>query len=260
MIKLFVRCAILSIAALALAGCKTNEEPHKLGSRISQTSPALKSGTVSQSRAWKGAQLDGFAIYGDGDGDEPETPNWIKNREKLTTGAAVYGHSHKAAKAGPLTRIASIRQMARRLAPIGARLASLSDMVGKRRRVKIDCLPKELRMLLNTVAWHYGKHVHIQSGYRSKHYNRRVGGARRSYHVACKAVDIQVKGVSKYKLARYLKSLPGRGGVGTYCNNSTVHIDVGPKRQWHYGCGMKSKARRRMVRYNRKSSQRKTYK
>ena len=114
-------------------------------------------------------------------------------------------------------------------------------------------------MLINTVAWHYGKHVHIQSGYRSKHYNRRVGGAKRSYHVACKAVDIQVRGVNKYQLARYLKSLPGRGGVGTYCNNSTVHIDVGPKRQWHYGCGMKSKAKRRLARY-KKRAQHKSYK
>ncbi|MCF6199345.1 MAG: D-Ala-D-Ala carboxypeptidase family metallohydrolase [Hyphomicrobiaceae bacterium] len=253
--KLFVRCAILSMAALVVAGCKTTEEPHKLGSRVSKSSPVIQTGYASQGTSWSAGEVEGF-----GDGSEPETPNWIRYRKKKSTKSALNVYSRPATKAGPLTRIASIRQMAKRLAPIGARLASLSDMVGKRRQAKIGCLPKELRMLLNTVAWHYGKHVHIQSGYRSKHYNRRVGGAKRSYHVACKAVDIQVKGVNKYRLARYLKSLPGRGGVGTYCNNSTVHIDVGPKRQWHYGCGMKSKARRRMARYNKKRSRQKSYK
>ena len=256
--KLFVRCAILSIAALALAGCKTTEEPHKLGTRISKSSSTIQTGYVSQGSAWKAGQVEGFA--GLSGRDEPETPNWIRYRQKKRTKGAMKVSSRSATKAGPLTRIASIREMARRLAPIGARLASLSDMVGKRRQAKISCLPKELRMLLNTVAWHYGKHVYIQSGYRSKHYNRSVGGAKRSYHVACKAVDIQVKGVNKYRLARYLKSLPGRGGVGTYCNNSTVHIDVGPKRQWHYGCGMKSKARRRLARYQKRHVRRKSYK
>jgi len=257
-IKLFVRCAILSIAALSLVGCKTNEEPSKLGTGISKSNSAKRLGFGNRSSAMNTGQLAGFAEYSDG--DEPETSNWIENRKKAGKSTASFGHSHAKVETGPLTRIASIRRMARRLAPIGARLASLSDMVGKRRKVKIDCLPNDLRMLLNTVAWHYGKHVHIQSGYRSKHYNRRVGGAKRSYHVACKAVDIQVKGVNKYTLARYLKSLPGRGGVGTYCNTSTVHIDVGPKRQWHYGCGMKSKARRRLARYNKNRSQRKSYK
>ena len=133
-------------------------------------------------------------------------------------------------------------------------------MVGKRRRAKIGCIPADLKMLLNTVAWHYGKKVHIQSGYRSKHYNRRVGGARRSFHVSCKAVDIQVSGINKYKLAKFLKTLPGRGGIGTYCNSSTVHIDVGPKRSWHYGCGRKSLARKRLARYKRKRRRHKSYK
>jgi uncharacterized protein YcbK (DUF882 family) len=64
------------------------------------------------------------------------------------------------------------------------------------------------------------------------------------------AVDFKIRGVNKYALARYLKKLPGRGGVGTYCGNSIVHLDVGPKRSWHHGCRKKhrryaSKKRRR---------------
>ncbi len=133
-------------------------------------------------------------------------------------------------------RRGSIRQMAHRLAPPNVNVSTLSNMVGKRGQAKISCIPDNLRMILNTVAWHFDSRVHIQSGYRSKRHNRRVGGAKGSYHVHCEAVDIQVSGVNKYELARFLKTLPGRGGVGTYCAKSTVHIDVGPKRNWHYGC------------------------
>lgn len=230
--KLFVRCAILSIAAMALAGCQDESRGHRLAGGISK---------VNQDVSWKRQLGDGFEKHY----SEPDEPNWVKRSPK---------------KKSSRSRIDSIRQMARRLAPAGANVSTLSRMVRKRRQASIGCIPADLRMMLNTVAWHYGKKVHIQSGYRSKHYNRRVGGARRSYHVSCKAVDIQVRGVNKYKLAKFLKSLPGRGGVGTYCNVSTVHIDVGPRRAWHYGCGKRSKARRRLARYKRKQRRRRSYK
>ncbi len=210
--KLFGRCAALGVAALALAGCQTTDGPRKLG------------GSAGEGISWQ-QQAGGEDYFGH---REPEQPSWLKRTSR---------------KKKSRKRIGSIRAMARRLAPAGASISNLSRMVGKRRKARIGCIPADLRMLLNTVAWHYGKRVHIQSGYRSKHYNRRVGGARRSLHVKCQAVDIQVKGVNKYKLAKFLKTLPGRGGVGTYCGVSTVHIDVGARRSWHYGCRKRSKRR-----------------
>jgi uncharacterized protein YcbK (DUF882 family) len=219
--KLFVRCAILSIAALALAGCKSTKGPHKLGAGVADTTPDM---------SWK----QGISGKRRGYDREPETPYWLKRTSK---------------KKSKRSRIGSIRHMAKRLAPAGVNVSTLSRMVGKRRQAKIGCFPADLRMLINTVAWHYGKRVHIQSGFRSKHHNRRIGGARGSYHVKCQAVDIQVRGVNKYALAKYLKTLPGRGGVGTYCNVSTVHIDIGPRRAWHYGC--RKKSRRRYARKRR---------
>ena len=217
---LFVRCAILSIAALALAGCKTTDGPHKLGGGMSKASSGV---------TWK-QDFDGG--FGDGH-QEPEKPNWLNQPHQ---------EDHPVSRAS----IGSIRQMASRLAPAGVNVSTLSGMIGKRRQANISCIPADLRMILNTVAWHFGKRVHIQSGFRSKHHNRRIGGAKGSFHVSCKAVDIQVSGINKYKLAKFLKTLPGRGGVGTYCNVSTVHIDVGPKRAWHYGC--RKKTRRRYAR------------
>ena len=95
--------------------------------------------------------------------------------------------------------------------------------------------------LLFEVERHFRKPVTIISGCRSYKHNRRVGGARRSYHLRCMAADIEVAGVSEARVLRYVRKLPGRGGVGTYCRNSMVHVDVGPRRNWYYGCGSRKR-------------------
>ena len=76
----------------------------------------------------------------------------------------------------------------------------------------------------------------VTSGYRSRRYNRKVRGARKSQHMYCAAADVQVPGVSKWELAKFVRSMPGRGGVGTYCHTESVHIDVGPERDWNWRC------------------------
>ena len=255
--KLYVRGTILLLAGFVLAGCQTTEGPQKIGTRLDKKNVQRKMDFRSQETSWKSGLSEEFGHYADE--DEPERPSWLK-QNSIPTKARPEQHMISQVVARPLTRIAMIRQTAQKLAPAGVSLTSLSGMIGKRREARIDCMPATLRMLLNTVAWHYGRHIHVQSGYRSKHHNLVVGGARNSYHMSCKAVDIQVSGINKYKLAKYLKSLPGRGGVGTYCNTSTVHLDVGPKRQWHYGCGLKSKARRRQLAYQRSLLRNKSYK
>ena len=107
-------------------------------------------------------------------------------------------------------------------------------LVLQRPHVRVGCFPRGLVGLLRRVERRYGKPVIVTSGYRSARRNRMAGGARRSTHVRCMAADIQVKGVSKWRLAKYLRSLPGRGGVGTYCHTKSVHIDIGKPRAWHY--------------------------
>lgn len=97
-------------------------------------------------------------------------------------------------------------------------------------------LNPRLRRLLAVVRRHYGRPVIISSGCRSHRHNRRVGGAKHSLHLRCMAADFKVAGVSKASLRRYVSGLPGRGGVGTYCGRNIVHLDVGPRRSWYYGC------------------------
>lgn len=96
---------------------------------------------------------------------------------------------------------------------------------------------RRVASLLNQISAHFHRPVVIISGCRSLAHNRRIGGARESYHLRCQAADFRVPGVGLGKVYRYAASLPGRGGVGTYCHESFMHIDVGPRREWHWGCG-----------------------
>lgn len=102
--------------------------------------------------------------------------------------------------------------------------------------VDIKCLKPALVRVLKSVESHYGKPAVVTSGYRSPARNKAARGAKNSLHMYCAAADIQVEGVSKWQLASYLRSMPGRGGVGTYCHTESVHIDIGPKRDWNARC------------------------
>lgn len=108
-------------------------------------------------------------------------------------------------------------------------------------KVDVGCLKPQLVAMLGQIERHYGKKPVVTSGFRSQARNRRAGGARRSLHMQCMAADIQVEGVSKWDLAKYLRTVPGRGGVGTYCRTHSVHIDIGEIRDWHYPCRRVSK-------------------
>ncbi len=97
-------------------------------------------------------------------------------------------------------------------------------------------LDPRLLTLLAAIEKHFGQKVKISSGCRTPEHNRAVGGAPRSFHMSCMAADISLAGVSTARLRDFAMALPGRGGVGTYCSTPIVHVDVGPRRQWHWGC------------------------
>lgn len=98
-------------------------------------------------------------------------------------------------------------------------------------------LNRRLVILLSRIEQHFGRPVTISSGCRSAGANRRAGGAHESYHLRCMAADIRLTGVSEAALRSYVAQLPERGGIGTYCRNSIVHVDVGPRREWSQSCG-----------------------
>ena len=106
--------------------------------------------------------------------------------------------------------------------------------------VQVGCFKPDLMRVIKTVETHFGKPVVVTSGYRDPQHNREVGGAEESMHKSCEAADIQINGVSKWDIAEYIRSLPNRGGVGTYCHTDSVHLDTGNARDWNWGCGRKN--------------------
>lgn len=119
-----------------------------------------------------------------------------------------------------------------------AGLARLSPLTLQRQteRVDVACFKPELVRLLKRVEKHYGKPVVVTSGYRSPKHNKRIGGANGSRHTTCEAADVQIEGVTKWELAKHVRSMSGRGGVGTYCHTQSVHIDIGSVRDWNWRC------------------------
>ncbi len=124
-------------------------------------------------------------------------------------------------------RVASLGGFAR-LAPNGLRVA--------RDDVQTACFPTDLVAQIRAIERRFGSKAVITSGYRSPAHNRRVKGAKQSQHMGCKAADLYVPGADHLAVAAFVRALPGRGGVGTYCHTDAIHIDVGPKRDWNWRC------------------------
>lgn len=83
--------------------------------------------------------------------------------------------------------------------------------------------------------------IDIVCGYRTPETNHflrtraaSTGVAEHSQHMAAKAIDIRVPGVSTTRLRNAALSLH-EGGVGYYPTSHFVHVDVGPVRTWSYG-------------------------
>ena len=93
----------------------------------------------------------------------------------------------------------------------------------------------ELVQCLQKIRNHFGKPVHITSGYRTAEHNAAVGGSKSSQHLLGRAADFWVEGVPVATVADYAeKLLPGRGGIGRYPKDAAhpkrttgwVHIDT----------------------------------
>jgi uncharacterized protein YcbK (DUF882 family) len=146
----------------------------------------------------------------------------------VSTANALFSTDHSESEeveddAPQFKEVASLAGLAR-LAPNGLWLQT--------EKVKTGCFKPELLQVLKAIEAHYDKPIIVTSGLRDLKRNR----AKQSLHTRCEAADIQIAGVTKWELAEYLRSMPGRGGVGTYCHTESVHIDVGTERDWNWRC------------------------
>ena len=93
----------------------------------------------------------------------------------------------------------------------------------------------ELVVLLQCIREHFGKPVHITSGYRTAEHNAGVGGSKSSQHILGRAADFWVEDTPVATVAAYAETLlPARGGIGRYPKDAKrptrktgwVHIDT----------------------------------
>lgn len=91
--------------------------------------------------------------------------------------------------------------------------------------VDIDFVKNKLQAIRNQcdVA------VTINSAYRTESYNKKIGGAAKSYHLTGQAFDIVVKGKTPAQVAKSAQSL-GITGIIQY--NTFVHIDSRATKYW----------------------------
>jgi uncharacterized protein YcbK (DUF882 family) len=93
----------------------------------------------------------------------------------------------------------------------------------------VQKLANELQKLRDEL----GLPIKINSGYRTKTYNKKIGGATNSMHVQAKAADIVVTDISPTNLYKRIEKLIEEGkvnfkGVGVY--DTFVHVDVRDRR------------------------------
>lgn len=88
--------------------------------------------------------------------------------------------------------------------------------------------------VLQNIRDHFGNSVIINSAYRTISYNKKVGGAKNSYHTKGKAFDIVVKGKSPKDVAKYAQIL-GVKGIIQY--PTFVHVDSRENKYWAINIG-----------------------
>lgn len=86
-------------------------------------------------------------------------------------------------------------------------------------------IDSDLVTLLQKIRDKFGKSITINSAYRTKTYNAKIGGASNSQHTKGKAADIVIHGVTINEIAQAAEELGARG-IGRYDNKGFVHVDV----------------------------------
>lgn len=87
---------------------------------------------------------------------------------------------------------------------------------------------KALAVNLEVIRSQLGEPIYINSGYRTREYNKLVGGAPASQHLLANAVDIVAKGCSPFFVFCVIRDLMKKGAIesgAVILYNSFVHYD-----------------------------------
>ena len=96
-------------------------------------------------------------------------------------------------------------------------------------------LSPDLLTRLNHLRIIINKPIYINSGYRCKEENQRVGGVPGSYHLLGMAVDIHVKDILLSDLLIYAQGIEFNG-IGFYEKKNFLHLDIRPGPNYFWTC------------------------
>lgn len=99
----------------------------------------------------------------------------------------------------------------------------------------------DLIEILQKIRDHFGKSVHISSGYRCAKHNKNVGGATGSRHGKGMAADIYIDDIEPAEVAKYAESIDVKG-IGLYETDEDghfVHVDTRTTKSFWYGQAQK---------------------
>lgn len=94
----------------------------------------------------------------------------------------------------------------------------------------------ELAQNLQVLRDYLNEAIYVSSGFRTKKYNKQIGGVDDSQHLEAKAGDLSVKSLTPLQLAKTIEKLIAKGkmkqgGIGVY--KTFVHYDIrGTKARW----------------------------
>jgi uncharacterized protein YcbK (DUF882 family) len=95
---------------------------------------------------------------------------------------------------------------------------------------------EEVARNLQVLRDYLGEPIHVNSGYRTPTYNKKVGGKPMSQHLQAKAADITVKSKTPRQVSKIIEKLiesgdMKQGGIGVY--PGFTHYDIrGRKARW----------------------------
>lgn len=98
------------------------------------------------------------------------------------------------------------------------------------------CNVRELATNIQVLRDYIGEPLHVNSGYRTPEYNKKVGGKPKSQHLLAKASDLTTKNKTPKQLHAIIEKLISekkmkQGGLGLY--KGFVHYDIrGVKARW----------------------------
>lgn len=90
---------------------------------------------------------------------------------------------------------------------------------------------------LQDIHDHFNATTNVSSGYRCETYNKKINGATKSRHMAGRAADIKVTGVSPKLVAQYAEQI-GIKGIGLYDTDADghfVHVDTRESKSFWLG-------------------------